>query len=100
MKALRAERAAWVERASARARETRKELKALRAALAATGATESAAGAGATVPEIAAAANLAPDRALWLLASLRKFGEVAEVDKDGDFYRYALVGAPAPEQEQ
>ncbi|MGE4290717.1 MAG: winged helix-turn-helix domain-containing protein [Desulfovibrio sp.] len=91
MKALRAERKDAVERATAAARETRKALKAVR---------EHLAGANATIPEIAQAIGLAPDRTLWLVASMRKFGEVVEAEKDGDFYRYALAGATAqPGQE-
>lgn len=88
MKALREERKQWVDAAAANARETRKALKAIRGALE---------GDGATAPEVAAATGLETDKALWLLASMRKFGEVAEAGKDGDFYRYTLVGGQTPE---
>jgi hypothetical protein len=92
LRALRAERQEWVARASATARATRKAMAAVRQRLAA---------AGATIPEIAEAAGLPPDRVLWLVASMKKFGEVAEADKDGDFYRYALCAeAPAPNEER
>ena len=87
MKALRAERAQWVGPATAQAAENRKARKAIRASLAQ---------ASATVPEIAAAVGLAPDTALWLLASMKKFGEVVEADKAGSYYRYALA-AQVPE---
>jgi hypothetical protein len=84
MKALRAERKEAVDRASAIARKTRKELKAVR---------EHLAGSNATVPEIAQAVGLPSARTLWLVASMKKFGEIVEVEKDGDFYRYTLVGS-------
>ncbi len=87
MKALRAERAQWVGPATAKAAEHKKAQKAIRACLAQ---------ASATPPEIAAATGLAPDTTLWLLASMKKFGEVVEADKTGAYYRYALA-AQAPE---
>ncbi|MFH1057970.1 MAG: hypothetical protein V1797_04715 [Pseudomonadota bacterium] len=67
-------------------REQQRQIKALRQTLA-TGP--------ASVPEIAAAIDLAPARVLWLLASLRKYGQVSEVDKQGDYFRYAFN---APDQ--
>lgn len=90
MKALRAERKEAVDRAAALAKEHRKAIKAVRERLA-----ESAA----TVPEIAQATGLPQDRTLWLVASMRKFGQVVEAEKDGDFYRYALAGEAAQAQE-
>lgn len=84
MKMLRAQRKEAVDRASAIARDRHKELKAVRGHL-----TE----ASATVPEIAQAVGLSPDTVLWLVASMKKFGELVEVEKDGDFYRYALSGS-------
>jgi predicted Rossmann fold nucleotide-binding protein DprA/Smf involved in DNA uptake len=87
LKALRAERQEWIAAASARVREDSKALKAVRARL----------GEGpATVPEVAQAAGLPVDRTLWFIATLRKFGEVVEGEKDGAYYRYALA-AKAPE---
>lgn len=88
LQALRATRKAWVDAAAAAARETRKALGAVRKHLAA---------AEATVPEIAAATGLSPAYTLWLVATMKKFGQVVEAEKDGAFYRYALVGdADAP----
>jgi len=90
MKALRAERKEWIAGASALAREGKKARKAVMERLAASSAT---------VPEIAEATGLAPDTALWVVASLKKFGEIVEAEKDGSFYRYALAAgaAQAPE---
>ncbi len=83
MKTLRAERKQWIDMASANVREHKKAFKAIRNRL-----SES----NATVPEIAEAAGLKPDKTLWLVASMKKFGEIVEIEKDGDFYRYALAG--------
>jgi hypothetical protein len=90
LKALRAERKDWIAGASALARENKKARKAV---------MERLATASATVPEIAEATGLAPDAALWMVASLKKFGEVVEAEKDGSFYRYALAAEAAQAQE-
>jgi predicted transcriptional regulator len=42
----------------------------------------------ATVPEIAAAANLPADRVLWHLTAMRKYGAVREEEVEGDYVRY------------
>lgn len=86
LKALRAERQKWIAAASARVREDAKALKAVRARLAEGAATP---------PEVAHATGLDEDRALWLMATLRKFGEVVEAEKDGTYYRYALAAKAA-----
>ncbi|QLA14830.1 winged helix-turn-helix domain-containing protein [Desulfolutivibrio sulfoxidireducens] len=91
LKALRAERQEWIAAASARARDTRKATTAVRECLGK---------ASATVPEIAKATGLAPDRTLWLVASMKKFGEVVEADKDGGFYRYALCAEASRDLEE
>ncbi|EFL51455.1 conserved hypothetical protein [Solidesulfovibrio fructosivorans JJ]] len=90
MKALRNERKAWVDPAAAIARETRKALGAVSERLAASSAT---------VPEIAEATGLAVDRTLWLIATMKKFGQIVEAEKDGSFYRYALVGGQPRDDE-
>ncbi len=82
MKALRAERKEWVESASAKVREHKKARKAVMDRLSQSNAT---------VPEIATAIGLRPDTTLWLIASMKKFGEIVEADKDGGFYRYAMT---------
>ena len=46
---------------------------------------------GDPVPEIAAATGLDPASVLWYLASLKKYGEVAEGAADGSYFRYRLV---------
>ena len=44
-----------------------------------------------TVPEIAEETSIEPPQVLWFLASLRKYGEVEEEAKKGDYFQYALV---------
>ncbi len=45
-----------------------------------------------TVPEIAAAAGLPHDRAIWYVAALRKYGKLADVPGKGDWPKYELKG--------
>ena len=90
MKALRMERKVWVDAAAALSRETRKAQTAVSACLAASSAT---------VPEIAQATGLAPESILWLIATMKKFGQIVEAEKDGSFYRYALVGGESRDDE-
>lgn len=45
-----------------------------------------------TVPELAAAAGLPHDRAIWYVAALRKYGKVADVPGKGDYPKYELKG--------
>ena len=45
-----------------------------------------------TVPELAAAAGLPHDRAIWYVAGLRKYGKVADVPGKGDYPKYELKG--------
>ncbi len=82
MKQLRAERKDSTQRAAARVKVQRKELKLLR---------EQVSGDGATAPEIAEAINLDVSRVIWYLATLKQYGEVVEGSKDGCFFRYKLV---------
>lgn len=75
-----------VRRAVELVRTQNQEIKALRRALAAGPADP---------PSLAAATGLDPQRVLWLLASLRKYGQVVELDRQGSYFRYALTTAPA-----
>lgn len=71
---------------SAERREENKRLvrarKAIRGALAA---------APATVPQIAAAADLPTDVTLWHVTAMKKYGQVREAGQDGDYVQYALA---------
>jgi len=82
MKALRQARKQWIADASARMKVQKKALKGIRSRL------ESGAG---TVPEIAAATGMPPADVLWYVAALKKYGEIAETEKDGSYFRYALT---------
>ncbi len=41
-----------------------------------------------TVPELAAALGLPASDIMWYVAALKKYGEVAEGEKDGGYFRY------------
>ena len=45
-----------------------------------------------TPPQVAAAAEISPREALWVLIAMRKYGVVAEDGQEGDYVRYALSG--------
>lgn len=45
-----------------------------------------------TVPELAAAAGLPHDRAIWYVAALRKYGRLDSVPGKGDYPKYELKG--------
>jgi DNA-directed RNA polymerase specialized sigma subunit len=44
----------------------------------------------ATVPEIAETLGMLKEKALWYVMALKKYGEIMEAEKDGDFFRYFL----------
>lgn len=48
----------------------------------------------ATVPELATTTELPGDKVLWLIAGLRKYGEIEQTETDGDYPRYALTLKP------
>ncbi len=45
---------------------------------------------GKTIPEIAEHINLPPSQVLLYIATLRKYGMVAEREKDGDYFKYQM----------
>ncbi len=47
---------------------------------------------GKTAPEIAQAVGMPASQVLWYLMALKKYGQVAEGEKDGDYFKYALAG--------
>ncbi len=49
----------------------------------------------ATVPEIASALRLPASKVLWFIAALKKYGEVAEGEKEGGYFRYEPAAAKA-----
>ena len=82
MKKLRKDRNKWITQATKIVKEQRKEREAIKGHL----ENEPA-----TVPEISKAAGIPPDRVLWYLATLKKYGEIIEGKKDGGYFRYELA---------
>mgnify|MGYP003565601841 CR=1 FL=1 len=79
MKKLRESRKLIIKETSARVKENRKAIKAIK---------EQVQDEGRTVPEIAEATGLASSEVLWFIATLKKYGEIVEGDKDGGYFRY------------
>lgn len=44
-----------------------------------------------TVPSIARETGISPDKVLWYIAALKKYGEISEAEKDGGYFRYVLT---------
>ena len=84
MKKLRESRKLIIKETSARVKENRKAVKAIKEELQAEART---------VPDIAEATGLASAEVLWFMATLKKYGEILEGDKDGGYFRYYLVDA-------
>ena len=45
-----------------------------------------------TVPEMASALGLPSSDIMWYVAALKKYGEVAEGEKEGSYFRYEPAG--------
>ncbi|NNG06582.1 MAG: winged helix-turn-helix domain-containing protein [Desulfobacteraceae bacterium] len=84
MKKLRESRKDIIKTTSARVKENKKAIKAIKEQLRAEART---------VPEIAEATGLVSSEVLWFIATLKKYGEIAEGDKDGGYFRYYLADA-------
>jgi Fic family protein len=84
MKKLRESRKHIIKATSARVKEQRKAIKAIK---------EQLQDEARTVPEIAGATGLASSEVLWFIATLKKYGEIVEGDKDGGYFRYSLAEA-------
>ena len=85
MKKLRESKKHTIKATSARVRADRKAIQAIKAQLQ-NGAR--------TIPEIALATGIASSEVLWFVATLKKYGEILEGEKDGGYFRYTLaVGA-------
>ena len=88
MKKLRSDRKEWITQASAMVKEQKKILKAIKGYLA---------NRPATVPEISNATGVSSNSVLWYLATLKKYGNIIEGEKDGGFFRYVLVESEVEE---
>jgi hypothetical protein len=82
LKALRQQRKATIDRARKMIKDRNKQIAAIKSQL----EVESR-----TIPEIAAALRMKASEVLIVVAALRKYGEVVEGDKDGDYFRYQLA---------
>ncbi|MBF0112445.1 MAG: winged helix-turn-helix domain-containing protein [Desulfamplus sp.] len=72
-----------VDRVADRVKEQKRVLKAIRSQLE---------NLPCTVPEVAAATAIPTDMVLWYIAAMKKYGQIAEQEKDDGYYRYSLQG--------
>jgi DNA-directed RNA polymerase specialized sigma subunit len=82
LKKLREERRVWVENAKKSIKVQNQIIKQLKAQITDTAKT---------IPEIARATGMPTAQVLLFIAGLKKYGEVVEADKDGDYFRYGLA---------
>ncbi len=45
-----------------------------------------------SVPEISEMTSYDTEKVMWFVASLKKYGVVAEAEKKGDYFTYKLIG--------
>ena len=81
LKKLRMERKAFINRAQEAIKTQNKIIKNIKEQI----ATEAK-----TVPEIAQATNMPTSQVLLYVATLQKYGELIEGEKDGDYFQYQL----------
>ena len=86
LKTLRQQRKESVDQARKMIKERNQQIAAIKSGLQAEPQT---------VPEMAAALGMDSATVLVVIAALRKYGEVAEDVKDGDYYKYRLVSQSA-----
>ena len=82
LKQLRSERKVWIDRAKQKVKTQNAAIKAIKGQLAAEART---------VPEVAQALKMKTSDVLLFIAALRKYGEVLEGPKDGEYFRYQLA---------
>lgn len=81
MKKLRVARKQWIAGASAKIRTHKKAIKLIKEQLEKEAAT---------IPELAQTTGMPSDQVLWYMATLKKYGEIVEGNKDGSYFKYAL----------
>jgi len=52
-----------------------------------------------TVPELAAATGLAGDKVLWYVSAMKKYGEMAEGELSGGYFKYILIAKSTAKEE-
>lgn len=82
LKKLREERRVWVDNAKQSIKAQNQIIKQIKAQIANTAKT---------VPEIAQATGMPASKVLLYIAGLKKYGLVAEAEKDGDYFKYGDV---------
>ena len=86
---LRQERQPIIDAAAARVKEQTRAVQAIKAELN---------NGGRTVPDLASATGIPPAGVLYYLATLKKYGQVLEGEKDGGFFRYRLAAEQREER--
>jgi len=81
IKKLRAGRKTLIAAASSKMKTQKKVINAIKSFL-----NEQAA----TIPVIAEGINMPTDETLWYVATMKKYGQIVEVQKDGAFFKYTL----------
>jgi hypothetical protein len=82
LKRLRQERKEFIDRAKGLIKEQSTVFKKIKEALT---------GEGKTVPEIARITGMPSAQVLWVVMALKKYGQVIEDVKDGDYFKYQLA---------
>jgi len=81
MKKLRAERKNLIAAASLKMKTQRKNINAIKKFLKDQAAT---------IPDIAEAIDMPKDKTLWYIATMKKYGQIVEAQKEGSFFKYSL----------
>lgn len=84
LKTLRAERKVYIDRARKTIKDNHRIIASIREAIAE---------APKTIPEIADALGMDTAVVLLFVSGLKKYGEVTEGDKDGDYFKYGVSHA-------
>ncbi len=82
LKRLREERRSYIEKARALSKDVNREIKEIKNVLSSGPKT---------VPDIADSTKLPRDKVLYYVMALKKYGEVAEAEKDGSYFKYQLI---------
>lgn len=82
LKKLREERRVWVEGAKSSIKTQNQIIRQIKAQM-----TDAAK----TIPEIAQATGISTSQVVLYISGLKKYGIVAEAEKDGDYFRYRLA---------
>ena len=81
MKKLRVQRKTLIAAASSKMKTQKKDIKAIKEFLNSQAST---------IPDIADGIDLPQDKTLWYIATMKKYGQIVEDQKQGAFFKYAL----------